>query len=103
MIDSHPLGYAGMLAVMVAGAYGMRVGGYWLIGYIRIGPRLERMLTALPGAVIAASVVPVVAKGGLSAVFAVAASMVTMLVARNNFAAVVAGVGAAALARAAGL
>ncbi len=103
MIDAHPLGYVGMLAAMVAGAYGMRIGGYWLIGYIRIGPRLERMLNALPGAVIAASVVPVVAKGGFSAVLAVAASMVTMLVARNNFAAVVAGVGAAALARAAGL
>jgi len=103
MIDSNPLGYAGMLAVMMAGAYGMRIGGYWLIGYIRIGPRLERMLIALPGAMIAASVVPVVAKGGPSAVLAVAASVVTMLIARNNFAAVVAGVGAAALARAAGL
>jgi uncharacterized membrane protein len=103
MIDAHPLGYAGMLAVMTAGAYGMRIGGYWLIGYIRIGPRLERMLIALPGAMIAASVVPVVAKGGPSAMLAVAASVVTMLIARNNFAAVVAGVGAAALARAAGL
>jgi len=103
MIDSHPFGYAGLLTAMVIGAYGMRSAGFWLIGYIRIGPRLERMLIALPGAVIAASVVPVVAKGGLSAVLAVAASMVTMLVARNNFAAVVAGVGAAALARAAGL
>jgi uncharacterized membrane protein len=103
MIDSHPFGYAGLLAAMVMGAYGMRTAGFWLIGYIRIGPRLERMLNALPGAVIAASVVPVVAKGGLSAVLAVVASMVTMTVVRSNFAAVVAGVGVAALARAAGL
>lgn len=103
MIDSHPLGFAGMVAAMVMGAYGMRVAGFWLIGRFRIGPRLQRMLNALPGAVIAASVVPVVAKGGLSAVCAVTASVVTMRVAGNNFAAVVAGVGVAALARAAGL
>ncbi len=103
MTEPNPLGFAGIVAVMVVSAYGMRVAGYWVIGHFHIGPRLQRMLKALPGAVIAASVVPVVAKGGLSALCAVAASVVTMLVVRNNFAAVVAGVGAAALARAAGL
>jgi len=102
MIDGNPLGYAGMLVTMAIAAYGMRIGGFWLIGHFQIGPRLQRMLNALPGAVIAASVLPIVSKGGLSALCAVAAAVVTMLVARNNFAAVVAGVGAAALVRASG-
>jgi uncharacterized membrane protein len=103
MIETNPLGYAAVVVTMMIAAYAMRAGGFWLIGHFVIGARLQRMLNALPGAVIAASVVPIVAKGGVSAVCAVAASVLTMMVARNNFAAVVAGVGAAALVRAAGL
>lgn len=103
MIETNPLGYAGMVVTMMIAAYAMRAGGFWLIGHFTIGPRLQRMLNALPGAVIAASVAPIVAKGGVSAACAVVAAVVTMLVVRNNFAAVVAGVGAAALVRAAGL
>ena len=103
MIEADPLGFTGMVAAMALAAYGMRAGGYWLLGHFHIGPRLQRMLNALPGAVIAASVAPIVAKGGVSAVCAVAAAVVAMYFARSNFAAVVAGVGAAALVRAAGL
>lgn len=102
MIETNPLGYAAVVVTMIIAAYAMRAGGFWLIGHFVIGARLQRMLNALPGAVIAASVVPIVAKGGVSAVCAVTASVLTMMVARNNFAAVVAGVGAAALVRAAG-
>jgi len=102
MIETNPLGYAGMVVAMMIAAYGMRAGGFWLIGHFVIGARLQRMLNALPGAVIAASVAPIVAKGGVSALCAVVAAVVTMYVTRNNFAAVVAGVGAAALVRAAG-
>lgn len=103
MIETNPLGYAGMVVVMALAAYSMRAGGFWLIGHFVIGPRLQRMLNALPGAVIAASVVPIVVRNGVSAACAVAAAVIIMLVARNNFAAVVAGVGAAVLVRAAGL
>jgi branched chain amino acid efflux pump len=91
-----------MVVAMVFAAYGMRIGGYWLIGHFHIGPRLQRMLNALPGAVIAASVLPIVVKGGFSALCAVAAAVVTMMIVRSNFAAVVAGIAAAALVRAAG-
>jgi uncharacterized membrane protein len=102
MIETNPLGFTGMLVAMTLAAYAMRAGGFWLIGHFRIGPRVQRMLNALPGAVIAASVVPIVAKGGVSAACAAAAAVLAMMIARNNFAAVVAGVGAAALVRAAG-
>jgi uncharacterized membrane protein len=87
---------------MTAAVYLMRAGGYWLIGRIAIGPRLRRMLDALPGAVIAATVTPILMKGGVSTSLAAAAAVVAMIAVRNDFAAVVAGVAVAALVRAVG-
>jgi uncharacterized membrane protein len=54
-MNSHdPLGYAIVIAVMTVVVYLSRAGGFWLIGRVRIGPRLRRTLDALPGAIIAA-------------------------------------------------
>lgn len=103
MIASDPLGFAASLLAMTLAVFAMRAGGYWLIGHFQIGPRLYRMLDALPGVVIASIVAPVLVRNGLSAACAVLAAMGTMIVLRNDFAAVVAGLGVAALARAAGL
>lgn len=102
MIENNPLGFAAVLLAMTFAVYVMRAGGYWLIGRFPIGPRVLRMLDALPGAVIAASIAPILAQGTLSATVALAAAALAMVVVRNDFAAVVAGVGVAALARAAG-
>lgn len=103
MIENDPLGFAAVLAAMSAAVYLMRVGGYWLIGRFPIGPRVHRMLDALPGVVIAATVVPILAHGSISATLAVGAAAVAMAVVRNDFAAVLAGVAVAALTRAMGL
>ena len=102
MIASEPLPYIATLAAMALAAYAARIAGYWLIGRVPLSPRLLRMLDALPGAVIAAIVLPILVKGGPSAVLAVAAAMATMALVRNDFAAVLAGVAMAALVRAAG-
>jgi branched chain amino acid efflux pump len=103
MLTNDPLGFAASLTAMAVAAYATRAGGYWLIGHFPIGPRLRRMLDALPGVVIASIVAPVLVRNGLSAGCAVAAAMGTMIVLRNDFAAVVAGIAVAALARMAGL
>lgn len=103
MSASDPIGFAGMLLAMTVAVYLTRAGGYWLIGHFRIGPRLHRVLNALPGAVIAATVAPILLKGGVSALFAMVAATVTMIVVRNDFAAVMAGVVTAALVRAVGI
>ena len=103
MIDSDPLGFFAALAAMTVTVYLSRAGGYWLIGRVTIGPRLRRMLDALPGAVIAASVAPIVLHGGLRAGFAMLAGAVTMFLIRNDFAAVLGGVAVAAGAYAFGL
>ena len=103
MIASDPAGFFALLAGMMLVVYLTRAGGFWLIGRVTIGRRLQRVLQAMPGAVIAATVAPILLHGGLSAWLAVAAAAAAMLAVRNDFAAVVAGVAVAAAARAAGL
>jgi uncharacterized membrane protein len=102
-MNSHdPVGYAIVIAVMTVVVYLSRAGGFWLIGRVRIGPRLRKMLDALPGAIIAATITPLLVHGGISALAAVAAALLAMLTLRNDFAAVGAGIVAAALVRATG-
>jgi uncharacterized membrane protein len=103
MSERDPLGWFAVLAAMTVAVYVTRAGGYWLIGRITIGPRLRKMLDALPGAVIAATIAPMLVHGGLSGVAAVAAALLAMVALRNDFAAVASGLVAAALVRAAGL
>ena len=91
------------IAVMAVATYLMRAGGFWLMGHLPPSARLRRMLEALPGTVTVATVVPIVAREGLTAALAVAAAAAVMMVRRNDFLAVLAGMAVAALARAAGL
>lgn len=103
MSENDPIGFIAAVGAMGAVAYIMRAGGYWLVGRLAIGPTARRMLDALPGAVIASSVVPLALKGGPSALLAVCAAGLTMLIVRNDFVAVVVGVGTAALVRLSGM
>jgi uncharacterized membrane protein len=66
-------------------------------------PRLRKMLEALPGSVIVAAVLPIVVRDGLTAMLAIGAAVVVMLIARRDILAVIAGMAVAAAARAAGL
>jgi len=92
-----------MVAAMAAAVVLCRLGGYWLIGRFTIGPRLRKMLNALPGAVIASTIAPILVTGGVCAWLALALAALTMIVVRNDFAALAAGVVVAAVARASGL
>jgi len=102
MSERDPFGWIAIIAAMTVAVYLTRAGGYWLIGRFTIGARLRRMLDALPGAIIAATVAPLLLHGGLSALVTVCVAGVTMVALRNDFAAVLLGIGAAALVRAAG-
>ncbi len=101
MSERDPLGWIAVIAAMALTVYITRAGGFWLIGRFTIGPRLRKILDALPGAIIAATIAPLMVHGGISAVAAVAAALLAVVTLRNDFAAVVAGVVVAALARAA--
>ena len=94
-----------MIAIAVMGlvTVALRLSGFWLMGFVKVTPRVRRMLDALPGSVIAACVLPVVVSGGIVAALAVISAMLSMWMTRNDFAAVLTGMGVAALARFAGL
>jgi uncharacterized membrane protein len=97
------LGVVAAIAAMAGATYLTRIGGFWLMGHVPLTARLRRMLEALPGAVVAATVLPIVMKSGVPAALAVTAALAAMIVRRNEFLAIAVGVAAAAAARAAGL
>lgn len=91
------------IAAMAAATYAMRAGGFWIMGRVPLTARVQRMLAALPGSIVAATVLPLVVNGGPVAALAVGTGGAVMMATRNDFLAVAAGMGVAALARAAGL
>jgi uncharacterized membrane protein len=101
-MPSEPVTIAAILLMAVV-TYPMRVGGFWLMGHVPLTPRLQRMLEALPGTVVVATIVPILAGEGRPAALAIAAAGVVMLIRRNDLLAVLAGMAVAAAARAAGL
>jgi uncharacterized membrane protein len=91
------------IAAMALATYLCRVGGFWLIAVVPLTPRLKRALEALPGAIVAATVAPLVLKGGLVAGLAVGAGLAMMIWRRNELLSLVTGLVVAAALRAAGL
>lgn len=91
-----------LLAILaMAGAtYAMRAGGFWLMGYVRLTQRIRRMLEASPGAVIVATVLPIIVREGLPAAAAIAAGGIVMFALRRDYLAVAAGMAVAAGLRA---
>lgn len=83
--------------------YLWRGGGYFLMGFIRPHPRLTRALVALPGAVIVATVLPIILRTGPLAAVSLAVALGVMAWRRNDLAAATAGLATAILLRAIGL
>jgi len=100
-IDFGSYGFVIAILAMAAVTYAMRAGGFWLMSYVPLTPRVRRMLEATPGAVIVATVVPVVVREGLPALVAVLVGGGVMLLWRRDYLAVMAGLAAAAGLRAA--
>jgi branched chain amino acid efflux pump len=91
------------IAVMAAATYAMRASGFWLMSQMPPHPRLRRMLEALPGSLVIATVLPMIVREGLSVALAVAAAIAVMLVWRKDLLAVITGMTVAAAVRAAGV
>lgn len=82
--------------------YLIRIGGYWLMGRVPIGPRMSRALDALPGSIFVAAVLPLAIKAGAPGVAASLAAGLTMLTIKRDWAAIFLGLAAGALTRWAG-
>jgi uncharacterized membrane protein len=98
--DSVSLAVVLAILAMAGATYAMRAGGFWLMGYVHMTPRIRRMLEASPGAVIVATILPIVVREGLPATFAVIAGVAVMLAWRRDYVAVASGLAIAAAMRA---
>lgn len=99
-IDPPYAGVALAIVAMAVATYAMRAAGYWLMGYVTLTPRVRRMLETSPGAVIVATVLPIVGREGLAAAAAIVAGGVVMYLLRRDYLAVAAGMAVAATLRA---
>jgi len=88
------------IAAMAAVTYAIRVGGFWLMGYVPLTRRVRSILNALPGSVVVAVILPLAVRGGIAATAAVLTSLFVMAFRRNDLLAVMCGMGAAVLVRA---
>ena len=102
---NEPLAYGPLIGILVmaAATFLTRISGYWLMGHIPMTRRVRRTLEVLPGAIMAATVVPIVAKVGPAALIAVVVALVSMIVKRNEFIAAGLALVAVSVARAYGL
>lgn len=102
-IESADLGLFAAIAAMAVATYAMRAGGFWMMRHVPPSGRLRKMLEALPGSVIVATVLPIVVRDGITAMLAIGVAIAVMLLVRRDILAVMAGMAVAASARALGL
>lgn len=91
------------ILAMTAATYLCRISGVVLMSRIRLTPAVERALGALPGSIVAATVVPIALRTGPDAIAGVLVGIVVMRFARNEVVALIAGLAVAAAFRALGL
>lgn len=94
-------GSAIAIAMMTAATYLCRASGVVLMSRVRITPRVERALRALPGSIVMAAILPPALDGGIPAMLALVAATVTMALVRFELLALLAGLATVALARSA--
>ena len=80
-----------------------RMGGFWLMSRATVTPALETFLRALASSVIVAAITPAAWHGDWAIRAAVAGAAVTMIVTRQAWIAMFAGMAVAAVVRLAGL
>ncbi len=88
---------------MTAVTYGLRMGGFWLMGRLPLTARVRRGLEALPGAIIISTILPITLQGGLVVCLALAVTILVQMRVGKDYIAVLCGAVFAAGLRAAGL
>jgi uncharacterized membrane protein len=103
MNDPAVYGPFAAIVAMALAASATRIAGYWLMGHVPMTPRVRRMLETLPGAIVVATIVPLVARAGAPGLVGIGVTFASMLLRRNEFLAVALGLTAVALSRMFGL
>lgn len=81
-----------LFLLLALATFACRVSGYWLMGRVRITPRLEAALKAAPAAVMVGIVAPAAVRGGLAEAAGLAVVVVLMAWRRSDLLAALGGV-----------
>ncbi|MDI1237459.1 MAG: AzlD domain-containing protein [Polaromonas sp.] len=87
------------LVGMAVASFACRISGFLLMGYVRITPRVEAALKAIPLSVMVGIVTPAATSGKLPELLGLLAVGLAMKLVRNDLAAAVAGAVTVAVAR----
>lgn len=90
------------ILAMALATYLCRISGVVLMGFIPLTPHVRRGLAALPGSIIAATVLPLIERLGLAAGVALLAAVGSMVLRRSELLALIVGMGVIAGLRALG-
>jgi uncharacterized membrane protein len=101
-IIASPWGSVLAIAGMTLVTFLCRIAGVVVMSRVRITPRIERGLRALPGSIILATILPVVIDNGWPAIVALAVAIIAMTLTRIDIVGLVAGLGTLAVIRALG-
>jgi uncharacterized membrane protein len=90
-----------LIAILLMGvaSYACRAGGYFLMRYVTVTPRVEAWLKAIPVALIGAILGPIAANGGPAEWLGLATAVLLMKFIGNDFVAVVGSVAMVVLTR----
>ncbi len=88
------------LLVMALVTFATRIGGFVMMIWVPLSPRVQRFLEALSGSVLVAMVLPLAIQGDLASKLALLVATLTMLTSRNVVAAISASLLAVVLLRA---
>ena len=97
-----PWGAAIAILAMTIATYLCRASGVVLMSRVRLTPRVERGLRALPGSIVMATIVPIAVDSGGPALAGLGATVVVMSLLRIELPAIAAGLAVVAAMRAAG-
>jgi len=97
---ASPWGAALAIAAMALITFLCRISGVLLMSRLRITPRIERGLRALPGSIILATILPTALDSGWPALTALGAAVAVMATTRIDVLGLAAGLGTLAVIRA---
>lgn len=88
-----------LLLALALASYACRVGGFWLMRFVMVTPRLRATLAAAPLAVMLGIVIPAALRGGIAEWVGLAATFIAMRFTGSDLVAMFCGIAAVALAR----
>lgn len=99
-IVAGPWGAILAIAGMALVTFLCRIAGMVVMNRVRLTPRIERGLRALPGSILVATILPVVIDNGPPAILALAVTIATMAFTRIDLLSLAAGLGTLSVIRA---